>query len=141
MQCEKTLRMCRRLSTLHCLPGFFDTHGQRKHNVRSLAYSRYPDRYLYQKSNLYQLNRARRKFPSAPLCDSFGHIASVREPDALIGHRFAERDVETEHAAAKALAIERASPSYASLNHRTTSRLYDFPAPCQSREPAPTTQT
>jgi hypothetical protein len=39
--------------------------------------------------------------------------------------QFDERDVETEHGfATKALAIERASPSYANLNHRATSRLY-----------------
>ena len=37
----------------------------RKHKVRGLGYSRYPDRYLYQKLSLYQLNRARRSFPSA----------------------------------------------------------------------------
>jgi hypothetical protein len=54
---------------------------------------------------------------------------SVRELDALIGHvQFDERDVETEHGfATKALAIERASHSYADLNHRATSRLYGNP--------------
>ena len=38
----------------------------RKHKVRGLGYSRYPDRYLYQKLSLYQLKRARRSFPSGP---------------------------------------------------------------------------
>ncbi len=37
----------------------------RKHKVRGPGYSRYPDRYLYQKLGLYQLRRPRRSFPSA----------------------------------------------------------------------------
>jgi RNA-directed DNA polymerase len=37
----------------------------RKHKVRGLGYSRYPDRYLYLKLGLYQLKRRRRSFPSA----------------------------------------------------------------------------
>jgi RNA-directed DNA polymerase len=36
-----------------------------KHKVRGPGYSRYPDRYLYQKLGLYQLKRARRSVPSA----------------------------------------------------------------------------
>ena len=37
----------------------------RKHKVRGLGYSRYPDRYLYQKLGLYQLRRYRRAVPNA----------------------------------------------------------------------------
>jgi RNA-directed DNA polymerase len=37
----------------------------RKHKVRGPGYSRYPDRYLYQKLRLYQLQRPRRSFPTA----------------------------------------------------------------------------
>ena len=40
---------------------------------------------------------------------------------------FDEREVETGHGLLlKALAIGRASPCYANLNHRATSRLYDY---------------
>jgi RNA-directed DNA polymerase len=37
----------------------------RKHKVRGPGYSRYPDRYLYQKLGLYQLKRPHRSFPTA----------------------------------------------------------------------------
>jgi len=37
----------------------------RKHKVRGPGYSRYPDRYLYQKLSLYRLSRPGRKFPNA----------------------------------------------------------------------------
>jgi RNA-directed DNA polymerase len=37
----------------------------RKHKVRGQGYSRYPDRYLYQELDLYQLKRPRRSFPNA----------------------------------------------------------------------------
>lgn len=37
----------------------------RKHKVRGPGYSRYPDRYLYQKLGLYQLQRPRRSFSTA----------------------------------------------------------------------------
>ncbi len=37
----------------------------RKHKVRGQGYSRYPDRYLYQKLGLYQLQRPRRSFSTA----------------------------------------------------------------------------
>jgi RNA-directed DNA polymerase len=37
----------------------------RKHKVRGLGYSRYPDRYLYRELGLYQLKRPRRNFPNA----------------------------------------------------------------------------
>jgi group II intron reverse transcriptase/maturase len=36
-----------------------------KHKVRGQGYSRYPDRYLYNKLGLYQLSRSGRRFPSA----------------------------------------------------------------------------
>jgi RNA-directed DNA polymerase len=39
----------------------------RKHKVRGPGYSRYPDRYLYQKLGLYQLSRTGRRFPRAPV--------------------------------------------------------------------------
>jgi RNA-directed DNA polymerase len=37
----------------------------RKHKVRGLGYSRYPDRYLYRELGLYQLKRPGRNFPNA----------------------------------------------------------------------------
>jgi RNA-directed DNA polymerase len=37
----------------------------RKHKVRGLGYSRYPDRHLYLKLGLYQLSRSGRRFPTA----------------------------------------------------------------------------
>jgi RNA-directed DNA polymerase len=37
----------------------------RKHKVRGLGYSRYPDRHLYLKLGLYQLSRSGRRFPNA----------------------------------------------------------------------------
>jgi RNA-directed DNA polymerase len=37
----------------------------RKHKVRGLGYSRYPDRHLYLELGLYQLSRSGRRFPSA----------------------------------------------------------------------------
>jgi RNA-directed DNA polymerase len=42
----------------------------RKHKVRGPGYSRYPDRYLYQKLGLYQLRRSGRGLPNATVCES-----------------------------------------------------------------------
>ena len=58
----------------------------RKHKVRGPGYSRYPDRYLYQKLSLYRLSRTGRRFPRAAPCEDRLAKRPRREPDALIGH-------------------------------------------------------
>jgi hypothetical protein len=95
----------------------------RKHKVRVMGTSRFPDDVLHQK---FVLVRPYRADPQLSVGDS---VSLLREPDALVAHvRFDERHVETEQGAASEAPAERKGRQQIgyTYNHRATSRLYQF---------------